>query len=872
MKGIDHGMASKLFRRIENMACVAVRMRVVGTTAFIALGLSVTQAYSADYSAARQLFHRGEYDQCMIIAQGEVERGVWNENWSTLLLECRLQKGQYNDAVGDYEAAIDRFSKSIGLRLIGHEIYNFANQPKKAERQFQEIFALWQQNTWRYSSAKDRVVMGRFLAAQGEDARDILEYFYDRAKKSNARYVDTYIASAELALEKHDYQEAATSLAEAVELEPENPQIHYLLAKAWQTDDQKVSNAIQRALELNPKHTPSLLFQADNLIDGEKYSEADALLEQVLDVNPHHPQAWAYRAVIAHLQGKPNKESEYRAKALSHWKTNPGVDHLIGRKLSRNYRFAEGASYQRRALELKPNMLAAKFQLSQDLLRLGDEEEGWQLANEVHDADGYNVVAYNTVTLQQELAKFASIESEHFLIRMDAREAKIYGQQALRLLEEAHQKFTTKYETKLELPTLVEIFPQQKDFAIRTFGLPGGAGYLGVCFGRVVTANSPASQGAVPANWQSVLWHEFCHVVTLTKTNNKMPRWLSEGISTYEEQERNDSWGERLSPQYQRMIGGEDLTPVSQLSAAFLNPKSGLHLQFAYFESSLVVRYLIEKHGLETLKRILTDLGVGMPINESLNRYTGSLSQLDKDFAKYARDYANRAAPEADWKWDEAWARLQLGDYDETLANHPNNYELLLRKSAVALKAKQFDEAEATLLKLRKLYPNDRENGGSLASLAALYQQTNQPQKELETLTAFARLNDRALGAYERLARIHLAAERWSEARDNALRYLSVQPMLPVGHELLAEAARNLEQKEDVALALAALLEMNPVDPAEAHFRFAQALVEAGNKVAAKRQVLKALEQAPRYRDAQQFLLRLVQDADQPNGTEISNE
>ena len=46
----------------------------------------------------------------------------------------------------------------------------------------------------------------------------------------------------------------------------------------------------------------------------------------------------------------------------------------------------------------------------------------------------------------------------------------------------------------------------------------GGAGFLGVCFGSVITANSPASQSASPANWQSVLWHEFCHVVTLQKT------------------------------------------------------------------------------------------------------------------------------------------------------------------------------------------------------------------------------------------------------------------------------------------------------------------------------------------------------------------
>ena len=88
---------------------------------------------------------------------------------------------------------------------------------------------------------------------------------------------------------------------------------------------------------------------------------------------------------------------------------------------------------------------------------------------------------------------------------------------------------------KVEEPVIVEIFPAKKEFAVRTFGLPGADGFLGVCFGRVVTANSPASQGEHPSNWEAVLWHEYCHVVTLNKTHNKMPRWLSEGISVYEE-------------------------------------------------------------------------------------------------------------------------------------------------------------------------------------------------------------------------------------------------------------------------------------------------------------------------------------------------
>ena len=39
--------------------------------------------------------------------------------------------------------------------------------------------------------------------------------------------------------------------------------------------------------------------------------------------------------------------------------------------------------------------------------------------------------------------------------------------------------------------------------------------------------------------------------------------------------------------------------PVSQLSSAFLKPKTPMHLQFAYYESSMVVEYVVERWGAE---------------------------------------------------------------------------------------------------------------------------------------------------------------------------------------------------------------------------------------------------------------------------------
>ena len=288
---------------------------------------------------------------------------------------------------------------------------------------------------------------------------------------------------------------------------------------------------------------------------------------------------------------------------------------------------------------MNPEYGPAKLQLCQDLLRLGDESEGWKLAADIFSKDGYNVVAYNLVTLRDRLAGFRTMEDEGLVVRMENREAELYGQRVLALLRRARKTLVEKYGVTLKEPVIVEVFPQQKEFAVRTFGLPGAEGLLGVCFGRVVTARSPASQGEHPANWEAVLWHEFCHVVTLGKTRNKMPRWLSEGISVYEEGQENATWATAFDPRYRTLIlANGSLTPLSRLSSAFLTAKTPLDVQFAYFESALAVEFLIERFGLPTMKSLLDDLGAGIPLNDVLPKCTKkTLDEIDGEFARFAR-------------------------------------------------------------------------------------------------------------------------------------------------------------------------------------------------------------------------------------------
>ena len=105
------------------------------------------------------------------------------------------------------------------------------------------------------------------------------------------------------------------------------------------------------------------------------------------------------------------------------------------------------------------------------------------------------------------------------------------------------------------------------------------------------------------------------------------------------------------------MILGGELTPVAKLSAAFLAPRSPLHLQFAYYESSLVVEFLVERFGFETLTAILRDLGEGTD-DQPGHRETHAprWPKLEKDFAAFARSRrAEQMAPGLDWEKPGRW-------------------------------------------------------------------------------------------------------------------------------------------------------------------------------------------------------------------------
>jgi tetratricopeptide (TPR) repeat protein len=827
-------------------------------------GLCPALCRAADVDDLRKQLLAGRHGDVADVAAAAEKTEPEVEDWPLLHAGALMAVGKYPEARDVISAALDRFQYSMRLRLAGYDVFRANGDTGRAQTLKEEMDRLGGQRSWAYREPADRVALGRAAILLGADPKRVLDLFFDPVKKDYPEFADTYLASGELALVKNDFALAARTFAAAAKKFPEHAEMHFGLARAFAPSDSEAAQThLERTLELNPNHAGARLLLAEHAIDSEKYTDADKLLGEVLAINSRDAGAHSLRAVLAHLRADARAENEARAAALKLWPTNPAVPHLIGRKLSQHYRFAEGAELQRQALKFDESFLPAKIQLAQDLLRLGEDEEGWKLAEEVQTADPYDVVAFNLVELRDTIANFKLLKSEHFDVRMEPREAELYGADALALLERAYATLTKKYGIPLRERTVVEIFPDQKDFAIRTFGLPGGSGYLGVCFGRVITANSPASRPGNPSNWKAVLWHEFTHVITLTLTKNKMPRWLSEGISVYEERQQRGNWGEHMTPRYRAMILGSDLAPVSQLSASFTRPKTPAHLQFAYYESSLVVEWLIRRFGMEKMRALLADLARGISINAALAARFAPIEKLDAGFAEHARGLAKATGPKLDWTKPEPAVLASEPKLKDWVAKHPDNFTALMEEARQLLADRQWEAAKVPLTKLIALYPDQRDADSAYALMARAHRELGDAAGEEAMLKKVAELCSDAPDAYERLMEIAAGRKDWRAVLDGGAQFTAVNPLSPKPYLRIAEAREALGDRPGAIAALRTLLAVGPDDPVGAHYRLA-VLLDAAGDPAAKRHLLLALEDAPRFRAALDLLLKMNAGASRP--------
>ena len=305
---------------------------------------------------------------------------------------------------------------------------------------------------------------------------------------------------------------------------------------------------------------------------------------------------------------------------------------------------------------------------------------------------------------------------------------------------------------------------------------------------------------------------------------------------------------------------------------------------------------MFQKYGLENLKGILTDLGAGEEINKAIEKHTAALDDLEKEFAAYVTKRAENLAPGLDWEkprlqdltstkrdssvgmrapielspgtnsgsggiFDRppatAGSTVQaLGDPSLWVDRHPTNYYALMERAGQLIAQKQYKAAKEPLKLLVDRYPTQTGPECAYVMLCAAYRALGETNAERELLDRYVRQDDEANDAFLRLAELDEMTGEWPGVMLNAQRSLAVDPLVSAPYGFLARASRHVDDVSQAIKANRALLQLDPPNPAEVHFQLAQALNLSGD-TGARRQVLQALEDAPRFRQALQLLLKL---------------
>jgi len=112
---------------------------------------------------------------------------------------------------------------------------------------------------------------------------------------------------------------------------------------------------------------------------------------------------------------------------------------------------------------------------------------------------------------------------------------------------------------------------------------------------------------------RGVLFHEYAHVVVFELTRGNCPLWLNEGIAEmFGRMQYN-----RTLPEFGRAVRAGKLVDFRKLEAGF-GELSTSAAALAYQQSYALVNYMVTTYGWHRVRQILSGLGNGLSIDESL--------------------------------------------------------------------------------------------------------------------------------------------------------------------------------------------------------------------------------------------------------------
>ncbi len=779
----------------------------------------------------------GRYDDAESLARRLSAQPDGREALTTLGTVL-LHRGRLAAAESAWVRAVElRASDSLTATVRLAQLHFDRGERERAMKEFDRFIDIYNTRATRLTSEELTAVAiaCRYLGLDDPQLfKDALRAF-DRALSRDPGNQIARIALGELFLEKYNDVDAQKTFAEV--LDRDSVSVAGLIGEAKRRladGIPGVDSLIAIAMKVNPNSVPARVLRARALMDLEQYADAQREIDRALAVNPASSDALATAAAIQYLAGNRTAYDAIRQRALALNPHDAGFFATMAELAGRVRLYETAAAFAREGVAVEPKGWSAHGQLGMNLLRLGKIAEGRKALETAFAGDPYDVRIKNTLDLLDTFSNYETRTYGPVELMVEKSEAALLGLYAGELAERAYKTFAEKYAYTPTPPVRIEVYRSHADFSVRTVGL-AGLGALGVSFGSTLAFDSPAAKDAGPFNWGSTVWHELAHTFTLGLTDHKVPRWLSEGLSVYEEHRAKAGWGFDVSPDFLDAYRKGKLVPVSRMNDGFMRPAYPEQVQFSYYQASLVCDLIARDGGDKALLAMLQGYKAGKNTDEVFR------TVLNVD-------------PKAFDKKFDAFMQERFGPRIASL----DSVQARLRSAGEQLQRGDTTAAIAALERVRTLFPGfGGEESASLA-LARLYAARGDRARTAETLSEIILHNESSLEAHERLIPILLALGDTARAIDVLDRSMYINPYDIPRHEQLAALARGKGQLTLAVRERRAVVALDPADRADAFYQLARVEFEAGEAAAAKRSVLAALEEAPGFVPAQELLLRIV--------------
>lgn len=454
---------------------------------------------------------------------------------------------------------------------------------------------------------KSLTLRARLLGQPAKDFQTMMNLLGRARTELDRLHWPAYLAEAELLLEKDNPAEAIRALHQALSLNPRKAAAWYRLGlvAADRFDFGSARIAAMALRRLNPQHPLADLLMAEVKLIEDDPEGAREHVDRVLAKHPNHRDAIALLAACeAVLWNQAGTE-----RALTRLdELAPGTANgyfTVGRHLSFQRQYEEAAAMLSEAIRRRPQWPAPIIEQGLMELQSGRDEVAHSLLRQVAVLDPFNKRAANSLYMLDALAEYATVETEHFVIRYRPGVDEVMVAMMPEELERMHREVAGRFQHEPDRKTTIELMPDHRWFSVRITGMPW-IHTIAACTGPVIAMEvpkeGPPSKHLGVYDWPRVLQHEYTHTITLSQTRNRIPHWLTEAAAvSMENTPRDYSTIQMLARAYQT----NRLFDLDEINWAFIRPKRPGDRGQAYAQGHWMVEFMNERFGEEALVKLL---------------------------------------------------------------------------------------------------------------------------------------------------------------------------------------------------------------------------------------------------------------------------